>query len=134
MPDHPPTVIAPFASSWSFGGTGLQEVAYGLSGARDDAGAAPRDARRVAGARSAVQEGPQVNNPFTAIFERIYTQLLLPMAAPVAVVLACIGVAMWMGGKREGVGRLGIALAAFALILLMPQIITLVQAIVGGGG
>ena len=75
-----------------------------------------------------------MNNPFGPIFERIYSQFVLPMSVPVAVVLACVGVAMWMAGKREGIGKLGVVLAGFVLIVLMPQVIAFVRAIARAGG
>ncbi len=67
-------------------------------------------------------------------FKRVYEQLLIPIAAPIGILMFTAGAVMFLLGRREGVERMLYAGAALFLIAFAPLVITKLWEILTGLG
>jgi len=67
-------------------------------------------------------------------FKRVYEQLLIPVAAPIGILMFTAGAVMFLLGRREGVERMLYAGAALFLIAFAPLVITKLWEILTGLG
>jgi len=67
-------------------------------------------------------------------FKRVYEQLLIPIAAPIGILMFTAGAVMFLLGRREGVERMLYAGAALFLIAFAPFVITKLWEILTGLG
>lgn len=67
-------------------------------------------------------------------FRRVYEQLLIPIAAPIGILMFTAGAVMFLLGRRDGVERMLYAGVALFLIAFAPFVITKLWDILTGLG
>ncbi len=67
-------------------------------------------------------------------FKRVYEQLLIPVAAPIGILMFTVGAVMFLIGRRDGVEKMLYAGAALFLIAFAPFLITKLWEILTGLG
>jgi len=67
-------------------------------------------------------------------FKKVYEQLLIPIAAPIGILMFTVGAVMFLLGRREGVEKMLYAGAALFLIAFAPFVITKLWEILTGLG
>ncbi len=67
-------------------------------------------------------------------FKKVYEQLLIPVAAPIGILMFTVGAVMFLLGRREGVEKMLYAGAALFLIAFAPFVITKLWEILTGLG
>lgn len=67
-------------------------------------------------------------------FKRVYEQLLIPVAAPIGILMFTVGAVMFLIGRRDGVEKMLYAGTALFLIAFAPLVITKLWEILTGLG
>jgi hypothetical protein len=67
-------------------------------------------------------------------FKKVYEQLLIPVAAPIGILMFTVGAVMFLLGRREGVEKMLYAGAALFLIAFAPFVMTKLWEILTGLG
>jgi len=67
-------------------------------------------------------------------FRKVYEQLLIPLAAPIGILMFTVGAVSFLLGRREGVEKMLYAGAALFLIAFAPLVITKLWEILTGLG
>lgn len=67
-------------------------------------------------------------------FKKVYEQLLIPIAAPIGILMFTVGVVMFLLGRRDGVEKMLYAGSALFLIAFAPFVITKLWEILTGLG
>jgi len=67
-------------------------------------------------------------------FKKVYEQLLIPIAAPIGILMFTVGAVMFLLGRRDGVEKMLYAGSALFLIAFGPFIVTKLWEILTGLG